>query len=131
MKINPQGGDKVVIDVGRTPMARVSSRADLVAAAAQRISASVAEIKIYRFVPEDPKPFNVDAYSVWEDLPARDDFPAIVAAASTDIDDNMRDFLAENVFLVSKDIGSSHWLDEDQLPLAIRLVFRGEGSGDA
>jgi len=125
------GPGPFVIDVRMTPMANVAEAANVVAATAEEVSSSEVEVQIYRYDPDDSKPYNADAYSVWENLPARPDFPAIVAAASTDFNDNMKAFLEANVFLVSKERGSSHWLNEEELPSIVRALLRGELPSDA
>jgi hypothetical protein len=118
------------IDLNRTPMASVTTQAAIIASTAEEISPSESEIHIYRYDPRDSKPYNVDTFSVWENLPSNPNFFAIVAIASTSYDDNMRDFLEENVFIIPRKPNNLHWLDENELPLTVRCLFSPSCSGD-
>ena len=121
--MRPAKPEPVLIRVEDTPISRVALGASVIAATAEKVGSSGIEIKVYREDPRDDKPYNVDTYAVWEDLPSRPDFQAIVNEASTDFDDNMKFFLEETVFIVPKEHGSSHWLDEAQLPLVVRMLL--------
>ena len=123
LSLKPHRGEPVLIDVALTPLADVAKDASVVAAAAQETSASEYGISIYRYDPDDPKPYNVDSYSVWEGLPSHHDFDKTVAAASTTADSNLLAFLDGNVLVVRTDKGPGHWLSEDELPSQIRAVI--------
>ena len=99
-KMKPEQPGILIIDAHQTPMADVVARSAVVATTAEAISPSESQVQIYRYDPEDNKPFNVDTYSIWEDLPSRSDFLDIVKVSSTDYDDNMKAFLKENVLIV-------------------------------
>jgi len=122
-KMRPGQAGKLLIDAHRTPMANVAAKSSVVASTAEAIAPSDLQIRIYRHDPNDDKPYNIDTYSVWEDLPSRDDFLDIVKASSTDYDDNMKDFLKENVLIVPRMPGEGHWLDESELPIVVRYVI--------
>lgn len=113
----------VPIDVTRTPMGRVASDASVVVTYAQRFSTATSQVAIVRYDVKDmPKPYNVDNYEVWEDLPSHRSFPDIVAAASTEDNQNLRTYLADNVFFVKLDPGSEHHLGD--LPTKVEILFR-------
>jgi len=131
-KMKPGQAGELLIDAHRTPMAKVAAKSSVVASTAEAITPSELQIRIYRHDPKDDKPYNVDTYSVWEDLPSRADFLDIVKASSTDYDDNMRDFLQENVLIVPRMPGEDHWLEESELPTVVRYVIdstRQNGAG--
>jgi hypothetical protein len=104
-------GSPVQIDVTHTPIGGVAQSASVVAAFAIQLSASVNQIHIYRYDPKDaPTPYNLDTYSVWENLTTHRDYPRILQAASVDDDGNLQSFLSEHVFIVKEQRGNDHWL---------------------
>ncbi len=113
-------GQRVPIEISRTPMARLATETDLAAAVAERKSDYEATITVYRHDPKDPMPINVDRYLVWERVPDHRDFFAMVNTASTSDNANMRGFLADHVFLVKEKPGPDHWLPD--LPVEIVAI---------
>jgi|GEM_PF-6498921 len=122
-KMRPGKIGELLIDARRTPMANVAAKSSVVASTAEAITPSDSQLRIYRYDPKDEKPYNVDTYSVWEDLPARTDFLDIVKVSSTDYDDNMKEFLKENVLIVPRMPGEGHWLDESELPVVVKYII--------
>jgi hypothetical protein len=129
--LKPHQGEPVIIDVSLTPMADVAKDAVVIAAAAQCISSSGVEIAIYRSDPKDTKPYNVDLYSVWENLPSHVDYHSMVVAASTEDNENLRSFLDKNVFIVSQKQGPDHWPSAEELPTVVQTVVQTRGSKGA
>ena len=114
-------GTAVAVDVTKTPVAAVARDAAVVAAMAEGRSTSGAEVVIYRYDEKDkPKPYNVDRYSVWENLRARTDLHQLINAASTQDNQNFRSYVEENIFLVKKDPGANHHLPELPAHVIIR-----------
>ncbi len=112
-------GDPVLIDVRQTPLGNVARQA-LVAMAEKE---PIARIVIYRYDEKDaPTPYNVDRYSVFEDVEARWDLPYIVNAASTCDNENLRRYLQQNVFIVKEGPGDDHWLGS--LPEPVLSMIR-------
>ena len=122
--LKPCQGERVLIDVSLTPMADVAMDATVVAATADCISSSRVEIAIYRYDPNDCKPYNVDLYSVWEDLPSHSNYHSIVTAASTEDNENLRVFLSNNVFIVSHAKKGDHWLSQEELPSVVQAMIQ-------
>ncbi len=110
-----QMGGPVRLDVERTPLSGVASEASLVAAVAEQHSSASGE-------KDEPTPYNIDKYTVWVDLPSHQSFPQVVAAAATEDNENLRQFLRDNVFIVRQDPGQDHWLPEP--PTSVQTVFR-------
>jgi hypothetical protein len=65
---------------------------------------------------------NQDKYSVVLDLPSHREFPNMVTRASTEVNDNMRRYLAEHVFLVKQDHCKDHWLPS--LPASVSATLK-------
>jgi len=104
-------GRPVEIDISLTPLAKVSSKASLVAAAAVPSSGLTAQIDIYRYDPKDhPTPINKDTYVVMQDILGQPNYLDLVQRASTTDDENLRQFLRDNVALVKSPRGTDHWL---------------------
>ena len=122
--LKPRQGEPVLIDVSLTPMADVAKDATVVAATAHCISSSGVEVAIYRYDPNDVKPYNKDLYSVWEDLPSHSCYHSIVAAASTEDNENLRAFLSNNVFIVSQSKKGDHWLSKEELPSVVEAIIQ-------
>ena len=112
-----------MLDLEELPMSDVVNDAAVLAATAQLSTDSEIGISIYRFDPSDPKPINVDYYSVWEDLPSCYIFEDIVASSSTNIDENLLDMLDRFVFITKKEKGAGHWLDFDDLPFEVPVII--------
>lgn len=119
--MKPDLGTAVPVDVNKTPVAGVARDAAVVATMAEHHSTSGAEVVIYRYDQKDePEPYNVDRYSVWENLAARPDLHQLINAASTQDNHNFRLYVKENVFLVKKDPGPDHHLPELPAHIIIR-----------
>ncbi len=128
--MKPGLGTAMRVDVTKTPVAAVVRDAAVVAAMAEGRSTSGAEVMIYRWDEKDkPKPYNVDRYSVWENLAARPDLYQLINAASTQDNRNFRSYLEENVFLVKKDPGADHHLSELPAHVIVRSTVAGERPG--
>lgn len=122
-RVRAQEGSAVTIDLSATPVARVAQEAEIVAATALRRSAVSSEIEIVRYDERDyPTPYNIDRYTVYEDMPSHSSFSQIVAAASTSDNPNLRQFLAEHVLLVKQQPGPDHWSEAP--PASVVTVFR-------
>ena len=107
-----------MLDVERTPLRALAGRASVVGAFGQRASLATAEITIIRLDEKDaPTPFNVDKYTVWTDVTSHGSLPQMISGASTQYNQNFRDFLAEHVFLIRQDPGPDHWLPEPPAPV--------------
>lgn len=100
----------VQIDLQETPMARVAEDSCVLAAVAQKYGPSDGRVSVYRYDEKDPKTINVDHYTVLLDLVGHPRIREMVQAASTSLDDNLRRFSEENVFLVLEYPGDDHWL---------------------
>lgn len=130
-KARPTSSGPVLLDIRSTPMSKVALDATVIALTAQQSSPGDFDLRLYREDPADPSPYNVDAFSLWENIAGRPDFRALVSAASTDVDDNMVQFLGENVLIVPRAPGPAHWLDEAELPAIVRGVLSKTGSSGA
>jgi hypothetical protein len=125
--ISGQSADAVLIDITKTPMGGVASDATVVAAYAQRSSTATAEVAIVRLDPSDaPNIYNVDKYLVWEDLPSHHNFSQIIQAASTEDNQNLRDYLKRNVFIVKLEPDAEHHRLE--VPNTVRLLLPGRST---
>lgn len=115
-----QSAGAAVIDIARTPMARVATDATLVASYALRLSPVTSEVGIVRFDSSDaPNVYNVDKYTVWEDLPNHPNFGGIIQAASTEDNANLREYLKHSVFLVKREPDKEP--HQPEMPSALRL----------
>lgn len=101
----------VQIDINETPLVRVAEDSCVLAVVALKYGPSSGRVSVYRHDEKDKKPVNVDHYSVWLDLVGHPNIQEMVQAASTSLDDNLRQFSDENVFLVLENKGDDHWLE--------------------
>ena len=117
-------GEAVTLDVRRTPLATVASHASIVGALGQLHSSATAEITIMRYDAKDaPTPINVDKYTVWTDMTSHSSLSKLIDGASTQYNQNLRDFLGGTVFIIKQDPGPDHWLPEPPAPV-VALVRR-------
>ena len=101
----------VQLDVQQTPMARVASESSVVLSLGQQYSDATAEIVIVRYDERDqPTPYNQDKYTVWTDVLRHPSVQSMISRASTEANENFRQFTAESVFIVKQDPGADHWL---------------------
>ena len=131
--MRPSGGGEAIINLAMTPLSEVTERVEKVVATAEEVSSSGVVVRVYREDLNDPKPYNVDTYSVWEDLPGRSDFYDLIARSSTGYDDFMRSELDNHVYFVRRlDDGEEegHWLGVQELPMNVRLAI-GEDPPDS
>ncbi len=111
-----------ILDLERTPLARVAIDASVVVAYAERQGTSGAEISVVRYDEADaPEVYNTDKYSVYVDFQDDPRYLKMVTAASTEDNQNLRDYLKENVFLAKQRPDTDHRRRE--LPLHIRLLM--------
>ena len=100
----------VELDVSGTPMSAVEKEATLLAAVATRHSSGTGQVEIYRDDPRDaPNNVNADLFTVWENIQQHPKFEQIVSDASTEINQNLLQYLDENVLLVPQRKSASHW----------------------
>ena len=120
-------GDMAKIDLSTTPIAEVARGSRIEAAVVVRKSPVEVVVEVYRYDPVDmPLPINVDRYQVWERLPPHRNFAAMVNAASTEDNANMRGFLDDHVFFVKDVVRDGHHLAD--LPEHVKALA---GRGDA
>jgi len=119
-------GEMTEIDLRPTPIAGVARDSRIEGAVVVRKSPVEVVVEVYRYDPVDtPLPINVDRYLVWERLPPHRDFVALVNAASTEDNANMRGFLVDHVFFVKEVVRDGHHLAD--LPEPVKaLVRRGD-----
>jgi hypothetical protein len=111
-------GEAVTLDVRRTPLAPVASQASVVNVLGKLHSSATAEITIMRYDEKDiPTPINVDKYTVWTDMTSHSSLSKLINGASTQYNQNMRDYLRGNVFIIKQDPGPDHWLPEPPSPV--------------
>lgn len=108
LKLRPKEPGAGLIELDALPTGHVAVKAAVIAATAEVVSSSDIQIRVYRDDPNDTNPYNVNEYVDWENIAARSDLDSTVAAASTDLDDGIRAYLDENVFLVAREVGSPH-----------------------
>jgi hypothetical protein len=110
-------------DLGILPFFSPSLKPKIVAAKAEK-PGEVYKITIYRYDKQDePTPYNVDQYEVWEVIPPRYDVGQMISLASTDSNVNFENYLSNHVFLrkVKVENIENHWLSE--LPPDVELYF--------
>jgi hypothetical protein len=115
-------GEPLNIDVQRMPISRVADVSSVVASVAHRFGPASAVVSVFRYDDkDDPYVFNQDRYQV-PNLAAHPRFDEIVIRASTSVNENMREYLRENVFLYKERPGSDHWLKT--IPSSITAITR-------
>ena len=121
-------GGMAKIDLSTTPIGGVASDSRIEAAVVVRESPVEVVLEVYRYDPVDiPLPINLDRYRVWERLPPCRNFAAMVNAASTEDNANMRGFLDDHVFFVKVVVRDGHHLAD--LPEHVKaLVRRGDAA---
>lgn len=120
-------GEMGQIDLSTTPIANVARDSRIEAAVVVRKSPVDVVVEVYRYDPVDmPLPINLDRYRVWERLPPHRNFAAMVNAASTEDNANMRGFLDDHVFFTKDVVRDGHHLAD--LPEHVKALAR---RGDA
>ena len=120
-------GEMAQIDLSTTPIASVARDSRIEAAVVVRKSPVEVVVEVYRYDPVDmPLPINLDRYRVWERLPSHRNFAAMVNAASTEDNANMRGFLDDHVFFIKDVVRDGHRLAD--LPEHVKALAR---RGDA
>ena len=116
-------GEMGQIDLRPTPIADVTRDSRIEAAVAVRKSLDEVVVEVYRYDPVDmPLPINLDRYRVWERLPPHRNFAAMVNAASTEDNPNMRGFLDDHVFFFKDVVRVGHRLPD--LPEHVKALAR-------
>ena len=122
-------GEMGQIDLSTTPIANVTRDSRIEAAVVVRTSPVEVVVEVYRYDRVDmPLPINLDRYRVWERLPPHRNFAAMVNAASTEDNPNMRGFLDDHVFFIKDAVRDGHHLAD--LPESVK-VLAGRGNAAA
>lgn len=125
--VRGQSTDAALIDITRTPMARLATDATLVASYALKLSPVTSEVGIVRLDPPDaPNVYNVDKYAVWEDLPSHPSFDRIIRAASTEDNANLREYLKRTVFFVKRRPDAEH--HQPEIPPVVRMLLQRQAT---
>ena len=120
--LNTASTGTVLVDIRRTPLANVASDASLVATYAHRYGPSKVQVGVVRLDLQDaPDIYNTDKYEVWEDLSSHPQFSAMVSAASTENNQNLRTYVAESVFLTKLEPDDEH--RRPDLPGTIKILL--------
>ena len=120
--MNVSSTGTVLLNLAALPMGGVASKASVVATYGARYSSVTAEVGIIRLDPADaPNIYNTDKYVVWEDLPSHQSFAGIVRAASTEDNQNLRDYLRANVLLVKHEPDREH--HRPDLPGTVKVLL--------
>lgn len=121
-KMGLKPGDEFLIEVGETSLGKVANDATILATVARQYSDTSGEIVVYRDDPGDaPNPVNVDKYDVWPDLRSHRSFEKMVRSASTSVNENLEQFLDDNVFFAKRQPGDDHHLPD--VPTEIRAML--------
>jgi hypothetical protein len=116
-------GEMAQIDLSLTPIANVARDSRIEATVVVRKSPVEVVVEVYRYDPVDmPLPINLDRYRVWEQLPPHRNFAAMVNAASTEDNSNMRGFLDDYVFFIKDVSRDGHHLAD--LPEHVKTLTR-------
>jgi len=103
--------DKYVeLDISVTPMSEVERKAGLLASVAIRHSTGTGQVEIYRDDPRDaPHDVNADFFTVIENISEHPRFDRIVSDASTEVNDNLKTYIRNTVFLIPQPKDERHW----------------------
>lgn len=55
------------------------------------------------------------------DMQSHPHLPSMISAASTEDNENLRRYLSENTFLVRKNAGKDHWLQD--VPVTVQAII--------
>lgn len=99
----------VILDIEKTPLSSVAQEATVVVAYANHFTEASVEVGVVRLdYDDDPEIYNIDKYTAWIDMPSHPEFESIVDAASTEDNQNLRDYLAGTVFFVKREPDKDH-----------------------
>jgi hypothetical protein len=118
-------GVAMLADISRTPLSSVAQDSCFIAAEATRCSAHHGVVDVYRTDPEDPKPYNIDRYQVWENLAKHPELPEMICRSDTRASPQLTEYLQSHVFMIKQESkgASWHWQDENELPKSIRIMI--------
>lgn len=117
------GGTPISFDVRSTPMANVAHVSSVLGTVAHEIGPATARVTLFRYDAADaPTPINQDDYDVWTDLSSHPKLPGMITAASTSNNENLQQFIQENVFLVKRKPGPDHW--QPTIPSSMMVVLK-------
>ncbi len=106
-------GKPVLIEITDTPLSKLSDDAIVLAATAVELTDNKGKIQIYREDKKDyPNVVNLDEYLVYMDLHKDPNYLQIVASASTEDNENLRNCCKQHVFLIKQNPGPDHWQTE-------------------
>ncbi len=117
--------EPIEVNIQACPISKVSQNATKLAVIANRVYPSVAEVSLYRHDPKDyPKDWNLDKYMVEENLSSRSDLAELISKASTSYNDNMEQYIDENVFWIKKEPDADHHLQFEELPAVVKAIIK-------
>ena len=100
----------IELDIAITPMSELASKATLLATVAIRHSSGTGQVEIYRNDPRDaPCNVNADFFTVVENIEQHPRFDRIVSEASTEMNNNLRNYIRNTIFLIPQPKDERHW----------------------
>jgi len=122
-KMQMSFSDHVQLEIDNLPISKVAQNATVVAIEAYLSIGGNYQVDIYRLDPNDyPKEYNKDTYYVNENMLHIPNYNEIVQKASTEDNDNLREFLSNNVCMIKKAKPENHHLTFDALPISVQRM---------
>jgi hypothetical protein len=112
----------VVIDPRRTPIRGLLSKVPRTAVVAHRTGPFESRVSVYRYDPVDPKPWNVNHYSVLLDVSRSIDIDHASSVASTSCNGNLVNYFYERVHWREEPRSSDHWSEYHELPPLVQSL---------
>jgi len=122
--VAPPGDQPAPVDLTVTPIAKLLKDASVLGAVATRVNSATVRIAVFRYDAKDAKHVNQDQYDVCTNILLHDNFPLMVVAATTELNDNMRRFAHETVAFTKRPVcdGFEHHLPD--VPSDIAALFK-------
>jgi hypothetical protein len=120
-------GQPTVLAAAGLPIQAVAHQATVVAIAGSGIANPQPGIDVVRYDEGDrPFVYNIDHYQVVESLPSHPQYETIVRKAGVQSTQDVRQFMADNVFIIGPERRDDHWVEE--IPAQISAAKASDGA---
>jgi hypothetical protein len=122
-------GEETEIVIQATPVGQVAQKAGAIIAIAELVAQDYEVVSVIRPADSsDTHDVDKDEYHVWTNIQAHPDFANMVNLASTNVDDDLLDYISPQTFWFKQPPDTEHHMTHAQLSTRFKVVLNFHGT---
>jgi len=122
-------GEEVEVEIKDTPVSEVTQKAGALFTIAEDVAADFDQVSVIRPAEVfDPHDIDLDSYHVWTNIRGHPDFSVMVNRASTNVDQDLSDYIDTRAFWVKQQPDSDHHMTNAELSTRFKVIMNFQGS---